>query len=221
MWQHCIYLHRKASTLEPFYIGKGKLHKGRHDRPFAKIGRSKIWQRTVSKHGLIVEIIASCVDDLAAQELECQFIKELGRRDLGLGPLINLTDGGDGHAGVVASAALRKKRSENSRGPRSADWIASIRKARKNGGNGGVVKTGDKLPDWWKQRISVTKLGAKNPMYGKVGAAHPNSRKVKDMATGEIYESVLVASEVKSVKMKTLYNWLSGHRPNPTTLEFA
>ena len=68
---------------------------------------------------------------------------------------------------------------------------------------------------------SITKVGALNPMYGKTGAAHPNSRKVRDRSTGAIYDSVQIAADELGHKMKTLYNWLSGHRPNPTTLEFA
>lgn len=67
---------------------------------------------------------------------------------------------------------------------------------------------------------SIGKIGTKNPMYGVTGAAHPNSRKVKDTVTGTVYDSVLIAATARGFKMKTLYNWLSGHRPNRTTLEF-
>ena len=72
-----------------------------------------------------------------------------------------------------------------------------------------------------RRKKSVTKIGALNPMHGKTGALHPNSRRVRDRDTGAIFDSVLIAAEARGFKMKTLYNWLSGHRPNPTTLEFA
>lgn len=225
MWRHYVYLHRKADTGEAFYVGKGSERVRnkdiRHERAFTANRRNQAWQNTVRKHGLVVEIIASCESDEFAQEVERQMIAEIGRRNLGRGPLINFTDGGDGHAGILVSDDLRHKRSENSKGKRSDAWVASMRAARKNGGNGGVVKKGDKLPDWWRDRIAATKNGTDNPMYGKTGARHPMSRKVRERDTGIIYDSVLLAAEAKAVKMKTLYNWLSGHRPNPTSLEFA
>ena len=72
-----------------------------------------------------------------------------------------------------------------------------------------------------RKKKSVTKIGSLNPMYGKTGGKHPNSRKVIDRSTGVIYDSVQIAADSLGHKMKTLYNWLSGHRPNPTSLEFA
>ena len=68
---------------------------------------------------------------------------------------------------------------------------------------------------------AATKAGALNPMYGKTGSSHPMSRRVRDRASGVIYDSVKIAADAMGLKMKTLYNWLSGHRPNPTTLELA
>jgi hypothetical protein len=44
---------------------------------------------------------------------------------------------------------------------------------------------------------------------------------VIDRATGTVYDSVQIAADARGVKMKTLYNWLSGHRSNCTALEFA
>lgn len=217
MWRHCVYLHRKASTGEPFYVGKGRSV----ERAHVTEKRNTAWQRTVAKHGLIVEVIASCIDDVAAQEIERALIKEIGRRDLGLGPLVNLTDGGDGHAGIVASEALRAKRRINSKGPRSDAWVASIRASRKGGGNGGVVKKGDKLPDWWKARIAATKQGADNPMFGRTGARHPNGKPVIDDATGATYPTVTAAARALGIRMQTLHNMLTGFRPNSTQMRLG
>jgi len=164
----------------------------------------------------VVEIFASCADDKEAQRLERELIASIGRSNL-----VNLTDGGDGCAGLVPSKETRAKISANSSRPRSEAWIKSIRAARKNGGNGGVVKKGDKLPDWWRKRISSAVTGSGNSMHGRVGAAHHGSRRVIDTKNGAQYDSVLIASEAVGMKMKTLYNMLSGHRPNKTNLRFA
>jgi hypothetical protein len=215
MWQHFVYIHRKVSTGEPFYVGKGRLHKGQPWRAHDKCSRNKIWHRTVAKHGLVVEVIMSCVDDKAAQEFERQLIKEIGRRDLGLGPLINLTDGGDGHAGLIIPDHIRRIRSEHAKKPRSQAWIASIRKARKDGGNGGVVKHGDKLPDAWRASLAASKRGKRNPYFGRPS---PPSKKVVNQETGIVYDSIARAAAAEGVNAKTLYQYLDGTRPNRTAL---
>lgn len=217
MWKHCVYIHRKASTGEPFYVGKGLLP----DRPASKSKRSVPWRRTVAKHGLVIDVVAYCIDDKSAQALEKLIIRDIGRRDLGLGPLVNLTDGGDGHAGIVASEALRQKRSINSRGKRSEAWVASIRRSRKGGGNGGVVRAGDRLPRQWRENIALGKLGAKNPMFGRTGAAHPLAKRVTDDATGETFPSVTAAAASLGIRMQTLHNMLTGFRPNRTSMRIG
>lgn len=87
--------------------------------------------------------------------------------------------------------------------------------------DGGPGMPGAKDSDAVRRKKAITKMGPLNPMYGKTGAQHPNSRRVRDRSTGIVFDSVLIAAEARGFKMKTLYNWLSGHRPNPTTLEFA
>lgn len=224
MWRHYVYKHVRKDTGEVFYVGKGSMRENRppsHERAYALCGRSKFWRSVVRKHGYSVIIFASCKTDKAAKDLEKDLISKMGRRNKGGGLLVNLTDGGEGTCGMVYSQELRKIRSQHAKGPRSDKWIASIRKARKNGGNGGVVKKGDKLPDSWRKNISKAVRGVNNNMYGKRGKDTPNAREVINRSTGEKYESVSEAAEACGYKMKTLYNWLSGHRKNPTDLRFA
>lgn len=217
MWRHYVYVHRRADSGAVFYVGKGtvrqKLKEQVCERAFDLAGRNKHWHRIVAKHGLIVEVIASFRDDGEAMEHERRLIAEYGRATLA-----NLTDGGDGCAGINPSPEARAKLSDAAKRPRSAAWVQSIRAARKNGGNGGVVKRGDKLPTSWKANLAAAKVGPKNPMYGKRG---PMARAVIDFATGDCYPTVEAAAAARGLKMKTLYNWLSGHRPNVTTMRFA
>jgi hypothetical protein len=223
MWRHYVYLHLKKDTGEVFYVGKGSFRKDRnplYERATVDHSRNLKWRNVVKKHGYKVVIFASCQTDEEAQRLEKQLIKELGRNDLGLGNLVNFTDGGDGHCGIILPESLREKRRAAAKGPRSKAWVQAIRLARKNGGNGGVVKKGDKLPQWWKDRIAATKHGKDNPMFGRTGKEHPNTRRVFNVKTSKVYESVSQAADRCGYNMKTLYNWLSGHRPNPTDLRF-
>lgn len=223
MWKHYVYIHCKADTGEPFYVGKGKLRRsGRcYERAHAFERRNSFWRRVANKHGVQVQIIASCADDVAAQEVEKAYIAGFGRRNIGTGILVNLTDGGDGHAGIVVSDDLRNIRSRNARGPRSVQWVTAIRESRKNGGNGGVVKKGDKLPDWWKQRISKAVQGENNAMYGRTGAKHPNAKAVIDAETGQTFPTVTAAAKHIGMRMQTLHNMLTGFRPNSTSMRFA
>lgn len=87
--------------------------------------------------------------------------------------------------------------------------------------DGGAGAGGQVSTESSRVKKSLTKRGEKNPMFGRTGAAHPNSRKVKDTKSGTVYDSVQIAADANGLKMKTLYNRLAGHRPNTTSLEFA
>lgn len=219
MWRHYVYIHHKRSNGEPFYVGKGALRTRQKsqgcERAYTHDRRNPAWHRIVSKHGIVVCIVASCRDDETAQSLECNLIASIGRRNLGTGPLINLTDGGDGHAGLMVSDGLRKKRSESASRKRTDAWVRSIRIARKSGGNGGVVKLGDHLPDSWRRSLARSKTGALNPYYGKPS---PVSKKVVNRTTGVVYDSIARAAAAEGINPKTLYQYLDGARPNKTHL---
>lgn len=217
MWRHYVYLHRRADNGEPFYVGKGKLRRsGRcYERAHAPRPKNSHWTNIVARHGLDVEIVAHCPNDEAARAVEIAIIAEIGRRDLGKGPLINLTDGGDGHAGLVVSVATRRKRSVNAQGPRSESWRQAIRRARAGGGNGGVVKKGDRLPPAWVASIAKGKVGAKNPNFGK---PTPISKKVFNASTGALYPSIAAAARGEGLTTAQLYQYLDGTVRNPTAL---
>ena len=94
MSNYYVYRHFKLNTNDVFYIGMGKEKNFRRSR--SKRYRNNHWHNTVNKYGYSIEILAIDLSESEAIELEVFLIKEYGRRDLGTGCLINLTDGGEG-----------------------------------------------------------------------------------------------------------------------------
>lgn len=81
-----VYLHRKKTDGEIFYIGKG-----RGKRAWKKTQRSDWWKRIEAKHGRDVEIVLRGLTDEQAYDLERGLIEWVG-----LDNLCNLRDGGSG-----------------------------------------------------------------------------------------------------------------------------
>lgn len=89
-----LYFHRRNDDNTIFYIGIG----GKR-RPTDTTNRNRYWHNIVEKVGYSVEIIHKHLTWEQACELEIKYIKQFGRFDLGLGNLVNMTDGGDGVKG--------------------------------------------------------------------------------------------------------------------------
>lgn len=98
-----VYKHTKPSG-DIFYIGIGVLKK----RAYSVHGRNKHWHNTVNKYGYNVDIICDDVDYNTAKQIESYLIRYYGRKDLGLGLLVNMTDGGEGFENM--SPVEKKKR---------------------------------------------------------------------------------------------------------------
>jgi len=99
-----VYNHTKPNG-EIFYIGIGVVKK----RAYSVHGRNKHWHNTVNKYGYNVKIVCNDVDYETAKQIETYLIKYYGRKDLGFGNLVNMTDGGEG--GTNMSKEEKNKRS--------------------------------------------------------------------------------------------------------------
>lgn len=106
-----VYKHTRLDTNEVFYIGIGTQDK--YKRAFSLIKRNKFWQNIVSKTDFLVEIIQDGLSWEEACKKEKETIKKIGRRDLGLGTLVNMTDGGDGTFNVKHSKEWYEKQRKN------------------------------------------------------------------------------------------------------------
>jgi hypothetical protein len=98
-----VYQHRRKDTNEVFYIGIGKSK----DRAYQKGLRNPHWYSVVDKVGYEVDILIEGLSWEDACVVDSGLISDYGRSDLGLGPLVNMTDGGDGTLGIVDTPERR------------------------------------------------------------------------------------------------------------------
>lgn len=113
-----VYTHRKATTGDVFYVGKGT-----RERAWDKYGRSELWHRVVRKHGLIVTVEIDGLSDADAFKKEIDLISSLRAEGI---RLVNLTDGGEG--GSNPSKETREKMGRGTRGKKmSKEQIEKIR----------------------------------------------------------------------------------------------
>jgi hypothetical protein len=156
-----VYLHRKASTGEVFYVGKGV-----KDRAWSK-ARSRYWMRVVAKHGYTVEIVQSGLQEWYAIELEADLIALYGKASDGLGLLVNLTDKAGGLSGHRHTKdSIQKMRIAKFGKPVSDDHkaknIANLYKPEVVANRAIAVSAslkGKPLKDSQKQKMSLTRKG--------------------------------------------------------------
>jgi len=99
-----LYRHLKPCG-EVFYIGIGISKK----RAYSKHGRNKHWLNTVNKYGYEVQILTNNIKYDLAKELEINLISFYGRKDLNLGKLVNMTDGGEGFSNMNLEEKTKRK----------------------------------------------------------------------------------------------------------------
>jgi hypothetical protein len=94
--KYYIYFHINPLNNEIFYVGKGH-----GKRAFDKKNRNRFWKFYTKKYNYIIDIIEDNLSEEQAFEREIFYINKIGRRDLGDGPLVNLTNGGEGPSGTT------------------------------------------------------------------------------------------------------------------------
>lgn len=139
-----LYRHIRTDKQEVFYIGIGE----NESRAYNKKNRTRVWKNTANK-GYETEILFEDLTWEQAAEKEKEFIALYGRKDLGLGTLVNLTDGGEGTIGYRHTEEAKEKNRIAASGKNNALY-------------------GKERPDHSKRM-----QGDKNPCFGRVGENHP------------------------------------------------
>src|SRR4051812_7394253 len=83
-----VYTHRKSTTGDIFYVGKGTA-----ERAWDRYGRSAFWRRVAAKHGVTVQVECEGLLESEAHAYERLLIASLKAQGV---RLVNLTDGGEG-----------------------------------------------------------------------------------------------------------------------------
>lgn len=110
-----LYRHIRLDKNEPFYIGIGS--DDGYGRSKEISNRNRYWRNIVKNTPYDVEIMLDNLTWEEACEKEKEFIKLYGRKDLNIGTLCNLTEGGEGVLGMKHSEQTRKKISEDNKRP--------------------------------------------------------------------------------------------------------
>ena len=195
-----VYRHRRLDTNEIFYVGIGSIKRSKE-----KHNRNTYWKNIVKFTSYTIEIIAENLDWDTACELETFLIQEYGRKDLGLGLLCNLTNGGDGGDGCsgICSENTKLKISKANLGNKHTDETKKLISIK----NKGKIRTEEfkiKISDIQKGR--TLSIETRN----KIIENHkkPMSKKVINIETNEIFNSIKIAAEMANMSFSSFYNKL-------------
>lgn len=102
-----VYMHLRESDFVPFYIGICK-NSQKNKRPFEKARRSDFWKRTYNKYGRKVIFLKESISEDSAKQLEKWLIHMYGKKIHKDGPLVNITDGGEGFSHKHSKSSREK-----------------------------------------------------------------------------------------------------------------
>lgn len=198
-----VYQHRRLDTKEIFYIGIGNNIKRAYNK---NNNRNNYWKNIINKTNYSVEILHDNLTWKEACIIEKLLISYYGRKDLGLGLLVNMTDGGDGCIGNIITQEHKDKISKALKGK-----FRTI-ECKKNISNG---RLGIQFSEEHKQNLSE-----KRKLMFKNGYKSSVSREVIDLSTDIVYNSLKEACLKLNLKYTTTRAQITGQNPNKTTLKY-
>jgi predicted XRE-type DNA-binding protein len=151
------YLYENFSFLyKPFYVGKGSSGRCKEIK-WSRNPHFKNKINSIKKLGLepIIFKLYENLDEYYSFEKEIELISEIGRIDLGTGPLVNMTDGGEGMSGHILSEDSKNKISNGNKNKYVSE------------------ETRNKM-----RKKSLNRSHSKE-IRKKIGENNPNSKKIK------------------------------------------
>lgn len=136
-----VYVHKRLDNNEVFYVGIGKTNQ----RAKSKDKRSRFWKNFTELHEYLYEIVFNDISWEEACQIEIKLISLYGRRDIGTGTLVNMTNGGQG--GATTTGRKRPDLSERNRTSKNMLGV-SLRWINKDGKNKRVKD--EYLPEYLK-----------------------------------------------------------------------
>lgn len=180
---------------EPIYVGKGydkrvwehlSIKKKMH--PF--IQRLQFMQRNGIKP--IIGIYSDLTED-EAFSYEMWFIYKFGRKDLGKGTLLNLSDGSEGASGAIRSESFKENLSKMYKDvPKSEDHKKSMSKAQKG------LKRSQKVKD----AMSAYRKGKPSK---KKGTSQPCKKHDKILTPDGIFNNIHEVTKFYEISSGTAY----------------
>ena len=210
-----VYQHRRKDNNSVFYIGIGKDKKRAYE-----IGkRNKNWINIVKKYGYEVDVLLEGISWNEACNVEVGMIKDYGRKDLGLGNLVNLTDGGEGSYGLILSDEARIKISISKIGKKNRLGIKHTEETKNK-----ISRTKSNPTEETRNKLSFraknrSKEHQDKITKSKIGNSY-RSKKVLNIETNEIFNSAKEVSILFNIKYGTLKAWLLGTNPNVSNFRY-
>jgi hypothetical protein len=210
------YIHAKPDGT-PFYVGKGW---GRRANDF--LLRNPYHKNTTAKYGVDNILVGTidCSSEKIAFELECGLIKCLKRMNISL---TNLTDGGEGRSGSVASEATKAKMSAARLGKkipfRSLAYRAKQSASKK--GKPGHLHSPESLKKLIDNHVGMTGKKHTPEALAKIRAAGmgrvhtPEAiQKMRDAQKGRVYPKLSDETKEKMRESATGKQKSESHRAN-------
>jgi len=210
-----VYQHRRKDNNSVFYIGIGSNKRRAYDIH----SRNRHWNSIVKKYGYDIDILFEGIEYKDACNIEIGMIKSYGRRDLKLGNLVNLTDGGEGTHGILLSDEAKEKIRKASIGKQKRLGIKHTEETKLK------ISLRKKKPT--EETRAILSFNAKNRSKehqdkitaSKIGNSY-RSKKVIDLKTNMVYNSAKEVSEIFNLNYGTLKAWLSGVNYNKSNFKY-
>jgi hypothetical protein len=196
------YYHQRNDTQEIFYVGIGE-----PTRPYEEDSRNFHWRNVVEKFDYKVILVKENITWEEACEWEKSEIKRIGRRDLSLGPLVNMTDGGEGTQGVIITEERKKNVSEGTKRAMQDPVLRQKLKDKKVGfipWNNGLkgIFVGEENPNfgnkWSEEQKSIQ--GKKLQERYKDGFSEEHLMKLKEKRKGRKPSAKLKKEDVRWIR---------------------